>query len=258
MDAWRSESAGLLDVLPAADGMARPLLPRPSRAGVGLQLRREARARRDRDQRDARELRPRPRPPVPPDLREVVLVRRAHHPHLPRGRPSGRGGHHLRTRPLEAPSCCCSPSSRSGPTSSSGPTPSSRCLRTRGYVNFTAEWGWEKANAALAWIGLGDLHLLGERFEPLRDALQQHRGRLRARLRAPPLHGAPPLRSPRPARSLLPRGEPRPRGEPAPHVRLRRRSARAPRHHLRASSSPSSPPSARSSPRTSSAARTAR
>ena len=39
-------------------------------------------------------------------------------------------------------------------------------LRTRGYVNFTAEWVWEKANTALAWIGLGDLHLLGERFEP--------------------------------------------------------------------------------------------
>jgi len=39
-------------------------------------------------------------------------------------------------------------------------------LRTRGYVNFTAEWIWEKANATLAWVGLGDLHLLGERFEP--------------------------------------------------------------------------------------------
>ena len=39
-------------------------------------------------------------------------------------------------------------------------------LRTRGYVNFTAEWVWEKANAGLAWIGLGELHLLGERFEP--------------------------------------------------------------------------------------------
>ena len=40
-------------------------------------------------------------------------------------------------------------------------------LRTRGYVNFTAEWVWEKANAALDWVGLGDLQLLGERFEPL-------------------------------------------------------------------------------------------
>ena len=40
-------------------------------------------------------------------------------------------------------------------------------LRTRGYVNFTAEWVWEKANAALDWVGFGDLQLLGERFEPL-------------------------------------------------------------------------------------------
>ena len=39
-------------------------------------------------------------------------------------------------------------------------------LRTRGYVNFTAEWVWEKANGALGWIGLGDLQLVGERFEP--------------------------------------------------------------------------------------------
>ena len=39
-------------------------------------------------------------------------------------------------------------------------------LRTRGYVNFTAQWMWEKSNAALAAIGLGELHLLGERFEP--------------------------------------------------------------------------------------------
>ena len=39
-------------------------------------------------------------------------------------------------------------------------------LRTRGYVNFTAEWVWERADAALAWAGFGDLHLLGERFEP--------------------------------------------------------------------------------------------
>ena len=39
-------------------------------------------------------------------------------------------------------------------------------LRTRGYVNFTAEWVWDRANATLAWVGLGDLHLLGERFEP--------------------------------------------------------------------------------------------
>ncbi len=39
-------------------------------------------------------------------------------------------------------------------------------LRTRGYVNFAAEWVWEKADAALAGIGLGDLQLIGERFEP--------------------------------------------------------------------------------------------
>ena len=39
-------------------------------------------------------------------------------------------------------------------------------LRTRGYVNFTAEWIWEKTNAALGWVGLADLQLIGERFEP--------------------------------------------------------------------------------------------
>lgn len=39
-------------------------------------------------------------------------------------------------------------------------------LRTRGYVNFTAEWLWEKANAALAWAGLGDHRLAGDGFEP--------------------------------------------------------------------------------------------
>ena len=39
-------------------------------------------------------------------------------------------------------------------------------LRTRGYVNFTAEWLWEKANAALLRAGLGEHQLLGERFEP--------------------------------------------------------------------------------------------
>ncbi len=40
-------------------------------------------------------------------------------------------------------------------------------LRTRGYVNFGLEWMWEKADAALAFAGLGGLNLLGERFEPL-------------------------------------------------------------------------------------------
>ena len=40
-------------------------------------------------------------------------------------------------------------------------------LRTRGFVNFTLEWFWEKANAVLAFAGLGAHQLLGERFEPL-------------------------------------------------------------------------------------------
>lgn len=40
-------------------------------------------------------------------------------------------------------------------------------LRTRGYVNFTLEWFWDQANAVLAFVGLGDLHLLGERFQGL-------------------------------------------------------------------------------------------
>ncbi|WP_025770635.1 ABC transporter permease [Thioalkalivibrio sp. HK1] len=39
-------------------------------------------------------------------------------------------------------------------------------LRTRGYVNFSAEWLWEKANAGLNLLGLGDYQLLGERFVP--------------------------------------------------------------------------------------------
>jgi len=40
-------------------------------------------------------------------------------------------------------------------------------LRTRGQVNFALEWMWEKANWALILIGLGDLQLLGQKFEPL-------------------------------------------------------------------------------------------
>ncbi|MCP5155593.1 MAG: ABC transporter permease [Ectothiorhodospiraceae bacterium] len=40
-------------------------------------------------------------------------------------------------------------------------------LRTRGYVNFTLEWLWEKADALLVLVGLGHLQLLGERFEPV-------------------------------------------------------------------------------------------
>lgn len=39
-------------------------------------------------------------------------------------------------------------------------------LRTRGYVNFGSEWLWEKANAGLTLIGLGDHRLLGEGFVP--------------------------------------------------------------------------------------------
>lgn len=39
-------------------------------------------------------------------------------------------------------------------------------LRTRGYVNFTAEWLWEKGNAFLLLAGLGEHRLLGDRFEP--------------------------------------------------------------------------------------------
>ncbi len=40
-------------------------------------------------------------------------------------------------------------------------------LRTRGHVNFTLEWIWEKANGFLVFIGLGDAQLLGAGFEPL-------------------------------------------------------------------------------------------
>ena len=39
-------------------------------------------------------------------------------------------------------------------------------LRTRGYVNFTAEWLWEKGNELLLLAGLGEHRLLGDRFEP--------------------------------------------------------------------------------------------
>ncbi len=40
-------------------------------------------------------------------------------------------------------------------------------FRTRGYINFGLEWLWVKANALLSVFGLGELHLLGERFEPV-------------------------------------------------------------------------------------------
>ena len=39
-------------------------------------------------------------------------------------------------------------------------------LRTRGYVNFTLEWFWDQGNWLLNLVGLGQLQLLGERFEP--------------------------------------------------------------------------------------------
>ncbi len=40
-------------------------------------------------------------------------------------------------------------------------------FRSRGTVNFGFEWLWDLANSLLALVGLGSLHLLGERFEPL-------------------------------------------------------------------------------------------
>ncbi len=40
-------------------------------------------------------------------------------------------------------------------------------LRTRGFVNFTLEWFWEKANAVLSLVGLDSLQLLGDRYQPL-------------------------------------------------------------------------------------------
>lgn len=40
-------------------------------------------------------------------------------------------------------------------------------LRTRGFVNFGLEWVWEQANGVLVFLGLGQMQLLGERFEPL-------------------------------------------------------------------------------------------
>ena len=40
-------------------------------------------------------------------------------------------------------------------------------LRTRGYVNFSLEWVWEKLNAFLTAVGLGDYQLLGASYQPL-------------------------------------------------------------------------------------------
>ncbi len=40
-------------------------------------------------------------------------------------------------------------------------------FRTRGYINFGLEWLWEKADWLLSALGLGQLQLLGARFEAL-------------------------------------------------------------------------------------------
>lgn len=40
-------------------------------------------------------------------------------------------------------------------------------LRTRGYVNFTLEWFWDQSNWVLNLLGLGEMQLLGEKFQPL-------------------------------------------------------------------------------------------
>lgn len=40
-------------------------------------------------------------------------------------------------------------------------------LRTRGYVNFTLAWFWDKADWFLTLIGLGHLQLLGDKYEPM-------------------------------------------------------------------------------------------
>ena len=40
-------------------------------------------------------------------------------------------------------------------------------FRTRGFVNFSLEWVWDKADAALTFVGLGEYHLIGERFHAL-------------------------------------------------------------------------------------------
>lgn len=40
-------------------------------------------------------------------------------------------------------------------------------FRTKGFVNSGLERLWEWGNGLLAWVGLGELQLLGERFEPL-------------------------------------------------------------------------------------------
>ena len=46
-------------------------------------------------------------------------------------------------------------------------------LRIRGFLNFGLEWLWVQTDAALAFVGLGDYHLLGERYQPL-ELLYNH------------------------------------------------------------------------------------
>lgn len=40
-------------------------------------------------------------------------------------------------------------------------------LRTKGYLNYGVEYVWDGANTLLTLVGLGDLQLLGERYQPL-------------------------------------------------------------------------------------------
>ena len=40
-------------------------------------------------------------------------------------------------------------------------------LRTRGYLNFSLEWFWEKVNGLLELAGFGELHVLGAQYQPL-------------------------------------------------------------------------------------------
>ena len=40
-------------------------------------------------------------------------------------------------------------------------------LRTKGYLNYGVEYLWDGANGLLTLVGLGDLQLLGERYQPL-------------------------------------------------------------------------------------------
>ena len=129
-------------------------------------------------------------------------------------------------------------------------------LRTRGYVNFTAEWVWKRRTRPSR--GSGSESFTSSASASSRSGCYTTTPRSSsARLRAPPLHGAAPLRGPRPARPLLPRAS---LDLGASQIRTFASvvvPSRSPESSP-ASSSRSSPPSARSSPRTSSAERTAR